>query len=161
MSWMRVTRPPIGQQAMFRYAGISLTRGPSRPTRSELHTLNRNLVDWAFLLTRGTAGRGNYMMSAMEDTRTLQALTFLSAAARVDLNRVLVLRTVSNYDREGPGSTAAESLKALVKRAYAAYMPALEAAERTGDRVVDVWSHTGWNARLIFQSRFYDRNHRA
>jgi hypothetical protein len=30
----------------------------------------------------------------------LQALSFLSRAGRVDLQRVLVLRTVSNYDRE-------------------------------------------------------------
>jgi len=38
------------------------------------------------------------MISAMEDTGTMQALTFLSQASRVDLQRVLVLRTVSNYD---------------------------------------------------------------
>ena len=43
------------------------------------------------------------MVAAMEDSGTLQALTFLSQAGRVDLQRVLVLRTVSNYDREAPG----------------------------------------------------------
>ena len=67
---------------------------------------------------------------------TLQALTFLSAAGRVDLQRVLVLRTVSNYDREAPGVPVAESLQEMVSGNYSAYMPALEAAEMVGDKVV-------------------------
>ena len=50
--------------------------------------------------------------------------------------RVLVLRTVSNYDREAPGSTPAESLKGLVFGSYSAYLPALEAAQIVGDKVV-------------------------
>jgi purine nucleoside permease len=92
---------------------------------------------WANEWTRYyTEGKGNYMISAMEDSGTLQALTFLSQAKRVDPDRVLVLRTVSNYDREAPGSTPAESLKGLVTGSYSAYMPALEAAQIVGDRVV-------------------------
>lgn len=83
-----------------------------------------------------TGGKGNYMISAMEDTGTMQSLTFLKNAGRVDLNRVLVLRTVSNYDREAPGSTPAESLKGLVGGIYSAYMPALEAAQIVGSKVV-------------------------
>ncbi|MGC1417131.1 MAG: hypothetical protein WA817_17715, partial [Candidatus Acidiferrum sp.] len=51
-------------------------------------------------------------------------------------NRVLVLRTVSNYDREPPGTSAADSLKTLVSGNYSAYFPALEAAEIVGDKVV-------------------------
>jgi purine nucleoside permease len=93
--------------------------------------------EWANAWTRYyTEGQGNYMISAMEDTGTLQALTLLSQTGRADLNRVLVLRTVSNFDREAPGSTAAESLKGLVFGAYSAYMPALEAAQIVGDKVV-------------------------
>jgi purine nucleoside permease len=92
---------------------------------------------WANAWTKYyTEGKGNYMISAMEDSGTMQSLTFLSHAGRVDLNRVLVLRTVSNYDREAPGSTPAESLKGLVMGSYSAYMPALEAAQTVGDRVV-------------------------
>jgi purine nucleoside permease len=105
------------------------------------------MEEWANAWTRYyTRGQGNYMISAMEDTGTMQALTLLSQTGRADLNRVLVLRTVSNYDREAPGSTAAESLKGLVFGAYSAYMPALEAAEIVGDKVVrylvDHWSET-------------------
>jgi purine nucleoside permease len=60
----------------------------------------------------------------------------------VDLQRVLVLRTVSNYDREPPGMTAADSLKEMVSGNYTAYMPALEAAQSVGGKVVrDIVEH--------------------
>jgi purine nucleoside permease len=94
-----------------------------------------------------TGGKGNYMVAAMEDSGTLQALTFLSRAGRVDLQRVLVLRTVSNYDREPPRTEPAESLKSMVFGNYSAYLPALEAAEIIGDRVVrDIVEH--WSERV-------------
>jgi purine nucleoside permease len=82
------------------------------------------------------------MTSAMEDSGTLQSLTFLSQAGRVDLQRVLVLRTVSNFDREAPGQSAAESLAAISSGNYSAYLPALEAAQTVGDKVVrDIVEH--------------------
>jgi purine nucleoside permease len=93
--------------------------------------------EWANAWTRYYTGdKGNYMVAAMEDSGTLQALTFLSQAGRVDLRRVLVLRTVSNYDREAPGVPVAESLREMVSGNYSAYMPALEAAQTIGDKVV-------------------------
>jgi len=103
--------------------------------------------EWANAWTRYyTGGQGNYMIAGMEDTGTLQALTFLNQAGRVDLQRVLVLRTVSNYDREAPGTTPAESLQSMVGGKYAAYMPSLEAAEIVGDKVVrDIVEH--WAVR--------------
>jgi purine nucleoside permease len=79
---------------------------------------------------------GNYMISAMEVSGTLQSLTFLAKAGKADFNRVLVLRTVSNYDMQWPGATAAESLRTMTFGAYSAYLPALEAAERVGQTVV-------------------------
>ena len=89
-----------------------------------------------------TSSKGNYMIAAMEDSGTMQALTFLSNAGRVDLRRVLVLRTVSNYDREAPGVSAAESLQEMVSGNYSAYMPSLEAAQIVGDKVVrDIVEH--------------------
>jgi purine nucleoside permease len=99
--------------------------------------------EWANAWTRYyTRGKGNYMVAAMEDSGTLQALTFLSHGGRVDLRRVLVLRTVSNYDREAPGVPVAESLQEMVSGNYSAYMPALEAAETVGDKVVrDIVEH--------------------
>src|SRR5258708_3930189 len=103
--------------------------------------------EWANAWTRYyTSGKGNYMVAAMEDSGTMQALTFLSQAGRVDLQRVLVLRTVSKYDREPPGTSAVESLKTMVSGNYSAYFPALEAAQIVGDKVVrDIVEH--WRDR--------------
>lgn len=112
-----------------------VTKGDQMSSSTFWH--GSKMDEWANAWTRYyTGGKGNYMISAMEDTGTLQALTFLAQAGRVDLQRVLVLRTVSNYDREPPGTSAADSLKTMVSGNYSAYFPALEAAERVGDKVV-------------------------
>jgi purine nucleoside permease len=84
-----------------------------------------------------TEGRGNYVTTAMEDTGTLQALTFLGKAGRADQNRVLVLRTASNFDQQRPGATAAESLRETKIGQYTAFYPALESAWRVGRVVVE------------------------
>jgi len=83
-----------------------------------------------------TGGQGVFATTAMEDTGTLASLTFLARAGRVDAQRVLVLRTVSNYDRQPEGLSAAESLAQQRVGAYAAYLPSLEAAYRVGHAVV-------------------------
>jgi purine nucleoside permease len=122
-----------------------VTRGDTLSSSTFWH--GSKMDEWANAWTRYyTSGKGNYMVAAMEDTGTIQALTFLSQAGRVDLQRVLVLRAVSNYDREPPGTTAADSLKTMVSGNYSAYFPALEAAEIIGDRVVrDIVEH--WRDR--------------
>jgi len=83
-----------------------------------------------------TGGKGVFATTAMEDTGTLQSLTFLANAGRVDLKRVMVLRTVSNYDRPPRELSATQSLGDQGGRAYAAYLPSLEAAYRVGHTVV-------------------------
>ena len=95
------------------------------------------LDQWANQWVRyQTDGQGNFVTSDMEDSGILQALTFLGHAGRVDLNRVMVLRTVSNFDQPATGITAAESLSANAGHRYSAYLPALEAAYRVGNEVV-------------------------
>ena len=119
-----------------------VTRGDTMSSGTFWH--GTRMEEWANEWTRYyTGGKGNYMIAGMEDSGTLQALTFLDQAGRADLKRVLVLRTVSNYDREAPGSTPAESLKAGVTgRKYSGILPALEAAETVGDQVVrDIVTH--------------------
>ena len=72
----------------------------------------------------------------MEDTGTMQSLTFLARAKRVDVQRVLVLRTASNFDMQWPGGDAAESLSGeKLGPGYSAYLPSLEAAHRVGSAV--------------------------
>jgi purine nucleoside permease len=122
-----------------------VTRGDTLSSSTFWH--GSKLDQWANAWTRYyTGGKGNYMIAAMEDSGTMQALTFLSQAGRVDIQRVLVLRTVSNYDREPPGSNPADSLKSMVSGNYSAYLPALEAAQIVGDKVVrDIIEH--WSER--------------
>jgi purine nucleoside permease len=84
-----------------------------------------------------TAGQGKYAICGMEDTGTLQSLTWLSHAHKVDLDRVLVLRTASNYDVPRNGLTATESLAQTKIGHYSAYLPALETAYRVGHVVID------------------------
>ena len=55
-----------------------------------------------------TDGHANYVTTAMEDSGTLRSLTLLTRAGKADVQRVLVLRTASNFDMQWPGGTAAE-----------------------------------------------------
>ena len=73
----------------------------------------------------------------MEDTGTLQSLTFLGKAGKIDFSRVMVLRTVSNFDQQRPGITAAESLAEQRVSKYGGYLPSLESAYAVGHVVVD------------------------
>ena len=101
--------------------------------------------EWANAWVRYyTAGKGNFVASAMEDSGTLQSLTLLSNAGKVDVNRVLVLRTISNYDQPPSGVSAAESLAEQKVGKYGAYVPALEAAYEAGHPVVNAIV-TNWN----------------
>ncbi len=89
-----------------------------------------------------TGGKGVFATTAMEDTGTLQSLEFLARAGRVDIHRVMVLRTVSNYDRQPRGLSAAESLARQRIGSYSAYLPSLENAYRVGHAVVsEILSH--------------------
>ena len=140
------------RKARARFAGFPNAVRPPFVARGDTMSASTfwhgsKMEEWANAWTKYyTGGKGNYMVAAMEDSGTMQALTFLSHAGRVDLQRVLVLRTVSNYDREPPGTSAADSLKGMVFGNYSAYLPALQAAETVGDKVVrDIVEH--WDER--------------
>ncbi len=83
-----------------------------------------------------TNGQGEFVTTAMEDTGTLQSLEYLANAGRIDGRRILVLRTVSNFDRQPRGMTAAESLATQRIGKYSGYLPSLEAAYTVGHVVV-------------------------
>jgi purine nucleoside permease len=84
-----------------------------------------------------TGGEGTYAICGMEDTGTMQSLTFLANAHNVDLSRVLILRTASNYDQQRIGISAADSLAETKIGHYSAYLPSLDTAYRVGHVVVD------------------------
>lgn len=98
--------------------------------------LNQWANDWTAYHTKGAA---NYVTTAMEDTGTLQSLHFLAKAGKVDVNRVLVLRTASNFDSQRPQISAAESLAENKSGGYAGFMPAVESAWKVGSTVVHEW----------------------
>ena len=97
------------------------------------------LNEWANKWVRyWSGGEANFVTSGMEDSGTLQSLSFLAKAGKVDLNRVLVLRTASNFTMQYPGISAPESLRQTVKgKGYSAYIPALDAAYEVGSPVVN------------------------
>jgi purine nucleoside permease len=70
-------------------------------------------------------------MSDMEDQGILNALTNLGKMGRVDAQRVLVLRTGSNYCMPAPTQGVVNSLQAE----YAGFLPSLESAYRVGSVV--------------------------
>jgi len=79
-----------------------------------------------------TAGNATYVITAMEDSGILQALTRLSAAGRADLSRVVIARAASNFDQQRQGIAAARSLAETKVATYSAYLPSLENAYRVG-----------------------------
>ena len=85
--------------------------------------------DWVKLFTNR---EGNFVMTNMEDAGIAEALKRLEAMHRADFQRLMVLRTGSNYSMQRPGHTALESVTAP----YVGYVPALEAAYRAGSPVV-------------------------
>ena len=92
--------------------------------------LNRWANDWVKLYA---GPKANFMTTNMEDSGTMTALTRLARTNRVDLDRVLVLRTASNYTLPPPGKTAAWSRTVP----YADNgLPALESAFLVGNTVV-------------------------
>ena len=91
--------------------------------------MTRFAEDWVRLYT---GGKGTFVMTEMEDAGFLEALTRLSAMHRADLDRVLVLRTGSNYSMPRPGHTAVESVTAP----YIGGKLALESAWLCGSTVL-------------------------
>ena len=96
--------------------------------------------DWVRMFTHG---QGNFVMTNMEDSGFAEALERLDRMHRVDFQRVMVLRTGSNYCMPRPGHTAVESVTAP----YIGGIPALEDAYRVGSKVLHEllahWDHYG------------------
>lgn len=90
-----------------------------------------------------TDGKGEFVTSAMEETGTYLSLKLLANVGKVDINRMMVLRTASNYTMPPPGVTAVESLLAE-NEGYAGLDAALETAHMVGSKVMnnilDNWS---------------------
>jgi len=100
--------------------------------------LNEWANDWMEL---HTGGRANFVMSNMEDSGTATALQRVAKTGKVDFDRLLVLRTASNFSTPPIGKDVAWSLLAE----YAAQgRPALEAAyllpEKVANTLIADWA---------------------
>lgn len=94
------------------------------------HHLNHWANDWVKLYSEQ---QGNFMTSNMEDSGTMTALHRLARVNKVDKDRVLILRTASNFTVPPPGKAATWSATAEYPDKGRA---ALEAAYRVGSVVV-------------------------
>ncbi|MDX2413498.1 MAG: purine nucleoside permease [Woeseiaceae bacterium] len=109
-----------------------VTRGDTLSSSTYWHgeLLNHWANDWVKLYAGADA---SFMTSNMEDSGTLTALRRLERSGHVDTDRVLVLRTVSNYTMPPPGKTAQWSRTApFADNGH----PALETAFVVGNTVV-------------------------
>ncbi|MFT7288153.1 MAG: purine nucleoside permease/inosine-uridine nucleoside N-ribohydrolase, partial [Halieaceae bacterium] len=121
------TAHPLAQRPPF------VTRGDTLSASTYWH--GEKLNDWANDWLRAYGGEAaNFMTSNMEDSGTLTALGRLDRLGRVDPQRVLVLRTASNYTQPPAGKTAAWSTTADYPDGG---LGALDTAQRVGQQVVD------------------------
>jgi len=140
---------PEMQKDRARYASAKARRPPfvlkGDTISSSTFFTGVKMSEWANQWVKyHTGGKGNYVTTGMEDTGTLSSLQMLAKASRVDWNRILVLRTASDFDQPPPGVTAAEHLARNTGRQYVGYLPALESAWRVGNTVVqEITTH--WN----------------
>jgi purine nucleoside permease len=116
---------PNGQKPPFVLLGESL--GSSRYWHGATMTQWAN--DWAKLFTDG---KGNFVMADQEDQAYAYALYRLAGMGKVDFQRVMFLRTGSNYCMQPPGMDVNQSLH----EEYDGFIPSLEAAYRVGSKVV-------------------------
>lgn len=104
-------------------------------------TLGAAMEAWAKLITNGEA---NYCTTQQEDNATLTALRRGADANLLNFDRVAILRTASNFDREGSGQSPVESLTAK----SGGYIPSVTNAYRVGAKfahtIVADWQN--WNA---------------
>ncbi|WP_321339436.1 purine nucleoside permease [Breoghania sp.] len=99
--------------------------------------LSEAMNDWAALLTDGAA---DYCTTQQEDNATLTALSRGAKLGKLDMDRVAILRSASNFDRPYPGQAPQDSLNAN----SGGFMPAINNVYRVGkafaDTVLDNWA---------------------
>ncbi len=90
-----------------------------------------------------TNGHGNYCTTQMEDNATLTALKRGADAGLLQFDRIALLRTASNFDREPPGQDVGVSLSAK----SGGFLPSIHNAYRVGHALTadilgrwDAWS---------------------
>ncbi len=91
--------------------------------------MTSNWADW--WMNKWTNGKGTYYTTNMEDSGTLTAFRRLADDNLISFNRIMVLRTTSDFDQQYPGKTTVESMKDI----WSVYPIAIENAYRVGSVV--------------------------
>lgn len=138
---MHIPDTPGLQQGRASYTGFPAALAPPKVMMGD--TLSSSTY-WHGALLNGWANdwvplyageKAEFVTTNMEDSGSLTALERLDEIGRVDLQRVMVLRTVSNFSMPPPNKEAAWSATAE----YADQgLPALESAFSIGNKVVQV-----------------------
>ncbi len=124
------------------YAGHPEARRPPRVLKGDTLTCDRfwlgaRMTAWSERwVAYWTHGQGVGVTSAEEDSGYLQALTFLAAAHRADLDRVLDLRAASDFESPPDGMSAASLLAGEAHGELSGYEESIEAAYLVGSKVV-------------------------
>ncbi len=132
------------KQLRARYKTVATKTGPRVQTGANLATEifwhGAKMDAWAHRwVTFETDGVSKLGTTAENDSGAVLALQALTKQGKADWNKVLLLRTASNFDMPPPGVTAAENLASEKHGTYTAYLPALESAYLVGERVVAEW----------------------
>jgi purine nucleoside permease len=91
-----------------------------------------------------TVNQGSFAMSDFEDAGVLQALQFLTNAGLADQNRVLVLRSASDYTVQPQGQTPTQYLASYNSGGLSGYQESLNDVYQVGSIVVKTLSNH-WN----------------
>ncbi len=87
-----------------------------------------------------TNEKGRFVTSTMEDAGTLRALYQLATAHRIDWDRILLLRSASNFTMQAPdGMTPLQSLRGGDDgdgNLFPGYIPSLRSLQRVGSKVI-------------------------
>ena len=94
--------------------------------------LNQWANDWVKLWSNSS----NFVSSAEEDTGILQSLTNLAKAGKVDINRVLVLRTASDYTLPAPNKDVATLVNEAATGNFPGYQSSISSAYKVGSAVI-------------------------
>lgn len=100
--------------------------------------LGSEFSNFTTLVTNGT---GVYCSTAQEDNATLEALLRAAVEGLVDFSRIIVMRTISDFDRPWPGEAAISN---LLWSNQGAYEPAVKNVYLAGVKVVE-GIIDGWN----------------
>jgi len=96
--------------------------------------------DWAQRWVKlWTEGQGTFTMSTMEEMGALRGFKVLEEQGKLEFNRVMVVRSASNFCMQPPSKTAVENLspEASEEDRFPAYLPSLENLNRVASVVLD------------------------